>query len=98
MDNQKFQRVYWDKSKWALGITMETETYKLLHKPKHLRSHNIIKVNWMLDMQDSFVKSSLESDDCVTDYARPCYTLEIYCSPHWPLSDSDSTGSNVAPG
>jgi len=97
MDNQELQRENFEESMAVLGITMEIRTFKLLHKPMQLQPHKIIAVNWMTEKENSLAKGGSLADDWGTGKVRPCCALEIYCSPHQQLSDSDSTSFNMLP-
>jgi SNF2 family DNA or RNA helicase len=77
MDNQEFQRENLEESKAALGITMETRTFKPLHKPTQLQPHQIIAVNWMAEKENSLAKGGLLADYCGTGKVRPCCALDI---------------------
>jgi len=76
----------------ALGITMETRTCKLLHKPTHLQPYQIDAVNLMAELENSFAKGGLLADACGAGKHRPYFACMIYCSPHWQSSDFESTG------
>jgi SNF2 family DNA or RNA helicase len=77
MDNQEFNRENLEKSMAALGITMETRTFKPLHKPKQLQPHQLIAVNWMAEKQNSWANGGLLADDCGTAKVRPCCAVDI---------------------
>jgi len=63
MDNQEYQKENVERSIAALGITMESRTFKLLHKPMLLQPHQIIAVNWMAEEENSLAKGGLLADD-----------------------------------
>jgi len=77
MDNQDFQRENLEESVAVLGITMETRTFKPLHKPAQLQPHQIISGNSMAEKENSLAKSGSLADDCGTGKVRPCCALDI---------------------
>ena len=77
MDNQEFQTEHLEETMAALGITMETRTFKLLHKPTQLQPHQLIAVNTMAEKEDSLAKGSLLADNTGTGKVRPCCALDI---------------------
>jgi SNF2 family DNA or RNA helicase len=77
IDNQEFQRDNLQESLAALGITIETRTFKPLHKPMQLQPHQIIAVNWMAEKGNSLAKGGLLADDCDSGKVRPWSALDI---------------------
>ena len=77
MDNQEFYRENLEELIAALGITMETRTCKLLHKPMVWQPEQIIAVNWMAGKVNRMAKGSLFANNCGTRRVRPCCTLDI---------------------
>jgi len=76
IDNQEYQRESLEESMAALGITMETRTFKQLHNPTQLQPHQICAVNWIADNEKSIGKGGLFADNCGTGMVRPCCAVD----------------------
>ena len=81
-DNWVFQKEHLEGSIAALGIAIETRTFKLLHKPMQLQPHQILAMSWIAEKENSLVKGGSVADNSGTGKVRPCYALEIDRSPH----------------
>jgi SNF2 family DNA or RNA helicase len=77
IDNQEYQRESLEDPMAALGITMETRTFKPLHNHTKLQPHQIIAVKWIAEKEKRFLKGGLFADDCGTGMVRPCCALDI---------------------
>jgi len=71
MDNPELEREHLELSTAALGIALETRTFKPLHKPTQLQPYHSITVNCMAEKENGLAKGGLLADDCGTGVVWP---------------------------
>ena len=95
MDNQQFQREYYDEACAALEIDPEMRTMPLLRSGVRLHPHQIVGVYWMLQMEEGLAGGGLLADDCGTGkvYQRSNLNRALLDA---DLADFNNTGTIVS--